>query len=262
MADVSIAVLSENNGRVHVVQLIDKSVKIKGIGVLNPYATLNEIGMGGEVQIGSKIFTRLPPRLPELVLGMKRRAQTIGSKDAGVLIARLGIGAGDVVLEAGLGSAGQSMHLARVMGSSGHLITIEPREEHSSVGLENLSTLSQALPEFPKHYHIDGRIEDRFDRIKEISDDVDAILLDLPEHPSAIHASAPLLKIGGRLSCYCPVSSQLEQAWIACEDAGLVVEWAGEIIEREWGKASKGGVRPVNGPFGHTAFLLIAQRKA
>ena len=72
MADVSIAVLSENNGRVHVVQLIDKSVKIKGIGVLNPYATLNEIGMGGEVQIGSKIFTRLPPRLPELVLGMKR----------------------------------------------------------------------------------------------------------------------------------------------------------------------------------------------
>ena len=37
---------------------------------------------------------------------------------------------------------------------------------------------------------------------------------------------------------------------------------AGEVIEREWGKASKGGVRPVNGPFGHTAFLLIAQRRA
>jgi len=153
MADVPIAVLTEDNGRVHVVHLIDKSVKIKGIGVLNPFATLNEISIGGEVQIGSKIFTRLPPRLPELVLGMKRRAQTIGSKDAGVLIARLGIGAGDVVLEAGLGSAGQSMHLARTMGSSGHLITIEPREEHSSVGLENLSTLSQALPEFPKHDH-------------------------------------------------------------------------------------------------------------
>ena len=105
MADVAIAILSENNGRVHVVQLINKSVKIKGIGVLNPYATLNEVGMGGEVQIGSKIFTRLPPRLPELVLGMKRRAQTIGSKDAGVLIARLGIGAGDVVLEAGFEQA-------------------------------------------------------------------------------------------------------------------------------------------------------------
>ena len=71
-----------------------------------------------------------------------------------------------------------------------------------------------------------------------------------------------LLSVGGRLSCYCPVSSQLEHAWNACEEAGLEVEWAGEVIERDWGKASKGGVRPVNGPFGHTAFLLIAQRKA
>ena len=46
----------------------------------------------------------------------------------------------------------------------------------------------------------------------------------------------------------------------ACEDAGLNVEWAGELMERQWGRASKGGMRPVNGPFGHTAFLLIAQR--
>ncbi len=44
------------------------------------------------------------------------------------------------------------------------------------------------------------------------------------------------------------------------EAAGLEVEWAGELMERQWGKASKGGMRPVNGPFGHTAFLLIAQR--
>jgi tRNA A58 N-methylase Trm61 len=40
----------------------------------------------------------------------------------------------------------------------------------------------------------------------------------------------------------------------------LNVEWAGELMERQWGRASKGGMRPVNGPFGHTAFLLIAQR--
>ena len=39
---------------------------------------------------------------------------------------------------------------------------------------------------------------------------------------------------------------------------GLKVEWAGELMAREWGRAGKGGMRPVNGPFGHTAFLLIA----
>ena len=262
MADPHLAALVEENGRVHIIALTDESLKIKGIGVFNPYATLNGVELGQEVQIGSKVFTRLPPRLPELVQGMKRRAQTIGSKDAGVLIARLGIGSGDVVLEAGLGSGGQSMHLARVLGSSGHLITVEPREEHSDVGLENLMTLSKAIDAFPQHSHVHGRIESCVEEIQSISEQVDAILLDLPEHPVAIRSVAPLLTIGGRLSCYCPVSSQLEQAWVACEEVGLEVEWAGEVIEREWGKASKGGVRPVNGPFGHTAFLLIAQRKA
>ena len=62
------------------------------------------------------------------------------------------------------------------------------------------------------------------------------------------------------MACYCPVSSQLEAAWDGCEDAGLKVEWAGELMIREWGKATRGGMRPVNGPFGHTAFLLVAQK--
>lgn len=154
------------------------------------------------------------------------------------------------------------MHLARVLGPSGHLITVEPREEHASVGLENLKTLSECMAEFPEHSHIDGRIEDVIEQIQEHAEFVDAILLDLPEHPPAIKAVAPLLNVGARISCYCPVTSQLEGAWIACEEAGLHVEWAGEIIERQWGKASRGGVRPVNGPFGHTAFLLIAQRRS
>ena len=57
------------------------------------------------------------------------------------------------------------------------------------------------------------------------------------------------------------MTSQVERAWQTCEDNGLVVEWAGELMERKWGRASKGGIRPVNGPFGHTAFLLIAHKR-
>ncbi len=261
MADSESVALMEENGKIHIVSMIDNTIKIKGIGVVNPLKEFSQLKDGEDTHIGSKILLRLPTRLPELISGMKRRAQTIGSKDAGVLIARHGIGADDIVLEAGLGSGGLSMHLARVIGPSGHLITVEPREEHAHVGLENLQTLSQCMVEFPNHSHIDGRIEDVVEEIKKHAEHVDAILLDLPEHPPAIEAVAPLLKVGARISCYCPVTSQLEKAWIACEEAGLHVEWAGEIIEREWGKASRGGVRPVNGPFGHTAFLLLAQRR-
>ena len=48
----------------------------------------------------------MPAKLPELIAGMARRAQTISSKDAGFFITKLGIGSGDTVLEAGLGSGG------------------------------------------------------------------------------------------------------------------------------------------------------------
>ena len=85
-----------------------------------------------------------------------------------------------------------------------------------------------------------------------------SIILDLPQHSDAINAIAPLLEDGGRVCCYCPVTSQVESAWQTCEENGLKVEWAGELIERPWGRASRGGMRPINGPFGHTAFLLIA----
>ena len=72
----------------------------------------------------------MPPRLQELIAGMARRAQTISSKDAGFIITKLGIGPGDTVLEAGLGSGGLSLHLAKVLGNSGHLVTAEPREKN------------------------------------------------------------------------------------------------------------------------------------
>jgi len=253
-------VFMEEHGKVHVVEMTEGTRKIKGLGVLDPMLELASIDIGQQVLVGQKILTRLPLRLPELNRGMVRRAQTISAKDAGFFITRMGLGAGDTVLEAGIGSAGLSMHIARVIGQQGKHITVEPRSEHAEVGLENLRRAKESWLEFPEHHHLEGRIEEVIPHIKDITATVDAIVLDLPEHPSAIQAVAELLAVGGRLACYCPVSQQLEQAWVTCEEVGLTVEWAGELMEREWGRAAKGGMRPVNGPFGHTAFLLLAQR--
>jgi tRNA (adenine57-N1/adenine58-N1)-methyltransferase len=260
MAKESWAVLAEQNGKTYVVELVDSPTKIKGIGVFNPVETLQDVAMGETVTIGQKELQRLPTRLPELSKGMVRRAQTIGSKDAGFFLARLGCGPGDTVLEAGIGSAGLSLYIARVLGESGTHITVEPRSEHAEVGLENLKRARESWTAFPSHHHVEGAIEEVVEEISTVTTSVDAIVLDLPDHPPAIAATAHLLSPGGRLACYCPVTSQLERAWEACEAAGLTVEWAGELMEREWGRASKGGMRPVNGPFGHTAFLLVAQR--
>lgn len=253
--------LEEEGGKVFLVQIVEETIKIKGLGVFNPAELLAEKQVGETVVIGQKILTVLTPRLPELYRGMKRRAQTISAKDAGIFITKLGIGAGDVILEAGLGSGGLSLHLARVLGNSGTLITVEARDEHAEVGLENLNRAKHCLEEFPIHHHISGDIVDITEQVSQISQGVDGIILDLPNHDLAINAVVDLLNPGGRIACYCPVTSQVERAWQTCEDNGLVVEWAGELMERKWGRASKGGIRPVNGPFGHTAFLLIAHKR-
>ena len=94
-------VLEEDGGKTYLVELVDKVIKIKGLGVFNPMTELNDKKIGNKVTIGQKVLTKLSPRLPEIYRSMKRRAQTISSKDAGILITRLGIGPGDVVVEAG-----------------------------------------------------------------------------------------------------------------------------------------------------------------
>ena len=254
MADYS--VLMEKEGRIHVVEVVDEMVKHKGLGVINTAKLLEGTQVGDEVLVGQKYLTIMPAKLPELISGMARRAQTISSKDAGFFVTKLGIGSGDTVLEAGLGSGGLSLHLAKVLGNSGHLVTVEPRDEHASIGLLNLQRASECFEEFPKHSHLEGMVEDVVPDIE-----FDAIILDMPVHSPAISSCSPHLVFGGRLACYAPTTSQLEACWKASEEAGLTVEWAGELMERQWGVTSKGGMRPVNGPFGHTAFLLIAQKR-
>ena len=115
-----------------------------------------------------------------------------------------------------------------------------------------------SLREFPTWILLEGDVaEASFDGIV---DDFDAIILDLPEPWPVIATLSKKLRYGGKIACYCPVSSQFEKVWNACEEAGLSIDWAGEMMERVWTKASRGGVRPGNTPMGHTAFLLIAER--
>ena len=250
--------------KVHIIPNEPGVRRHRGIGKLDAcveFANL-ECGVPHTPSSAQKTFVKLPPRVPELSTGMLRRAQIISQKDAGQIIARLGIGGSDRVLEAGLGSGGLAMRITRCLGPDGLHVTVEPRAEHAEVGLANLQRAQACWSGCPTHRHVEGMLEEALEEIASHAPTFDAVVLDLPNHVPAIRAAAPLLAVGGRIACYCPVTSQLEASWDACEHAGLDVEWAGELMERRWGRAKKGkgGLRPVNGPFGHTAFLLIAQR--
>ena len=95
--------------------------------------------------------------------------------------------------------------------------------------------------------------------VSNLTEYLDAVILDLLQNHGLWWNHFEIIAAQREgFACYCPTSIQLEKSWEACESAGLYIEWAGEVIERRWSKASRGGVRPGNQPIGHTAFLLIA----
>ena len=254
--------LREDDGRAYLLQKKPGEVKIKGLGRFDANQLLDGFSVGDRIKVGQKSLTIVNAALPEARRNMFRRAQTIGIKDSGFLISWMGIGVGSRVLEGGHGSAGIAMHLANVLGEKGTLISVEIREEHAQVGKQNMDRLKEILPEFPDWHLLVGDLIDAGDKVESICGNIDAAIIDMAEPWTVVDSIIPTLRIGGRIACYCPTTSQLEKSWNACEEAGLEIEWAGEMIERKWSKASKGGVRPGNQPMGHTAFLIIAAKIA
>ena len=112
--------------------------------------------------------------------GLHRRAQIITPKDASLLTSMLGITSGDRVLELGFGSAGLTLHLANIVGKDGLLTTVELREEHAKVGLENVALATSSWESFPEFHLVEGDAYDSAtaDAASSISDRFDAISIE------------------------------------------------------------------------------------
>ena len=254
--------LREDDGRAYLVNNVPGEVKIKGLGRFDPSVLLEGYSLGDRITIGQKSLTIVEAALPEARRNMNRRAQTIGIKDSGFLISWMGIGTGSRVLEGGHGSAGLAMNLANVMGSKGYLVSVENRPEHAEVGRSNMERLAEFSTDFPSWNLLEMDLQNAASEVVGICGELDAAIIDIAEPWTVVPEISQTLRIGGRIACYCPTTAQLEKSWNEVEKEGLIVEFAGEIIERRWSKAGRGGVRPGNQPMGHTAFLLIAAKIA
>ena len=254
--------LREDDGRAYLVNNVPGEVKIKGLGRFDPSVLLEGYSLGDRITVGQKSLTIVEAALPEARRNMNRRAQTIGIKDSGFLISWMGIGTGSRVLEGGHGSAGLAMNLANVMGSKGYLISVENRPEHAEVGRSNMERLAEFSTDFPSWNLLEMDLQNAASEVVGICGELDAAIIDIAEPWTVVPEISQTLRIGGRIACYCPTTAQLEKSWNKVEEEDLIVEFAGEIIERRWSKAGRGGVRPGNQPMGHTAFLLIAAKIA
>lgn len=243
-------VLWHPQGRRFLITLQEDGVqRVAGLGVVKAGTFLGK-AWGAAVTVGDQEYRLVPPRLPDILGSMERRAQIILPKDVACILLECGVGPGDRVVEAGVGSGGLTLALAHAVGDGGRVLGFDLRGDHLQVARRNLERAGLA-----------GRVElvagDVVDEMK--AADVDALVLDVPDPQRVLPSVASALCVGGSAACYTPLISQMEAARDAMTAAGLADVRSLEILERDWINRGTGS-RPETKMLGHTGFLTFGRR--
>jgi tRNA (adenine57-N1/adenine58-N1)-methyltransferase len=161
---------------------------------------------------------------------------------------------GAVVLEAGTGSGALTMTLLRAVGLDGRVISEEIREDFARRAAANIQRFMGEAP------NLEIRIRDIYAGID--VEDVDRIVLDLPEPWRIVDGIAKALRPGGYVVSYLPTVLQVKQLVDTLSHQGefALVDTV-EILERYWHVADM-SIRPEHRMIAHTGFLITARKGA
>ncbi len=197
----------------------------------------------------------LSPRLADFVLKMKRGAQVVYPKDIGPILVYADIAPGMTVLEAGTGSGALTAALARAVGATGRVVSVEMRDDHAAHALK---TIRRWFGEIPDQLQL--RVGDVADHVADV--EPDRIVLDLPDPGPTIVAAAKHQPDGGVLCSYLPTVPQVERAVETARETARFAEIeVKEFIARDWNVSGR-SVRPEHRMVGHTGFLVFMRRVA
>lgn len=199
------------------------------------------------------VFLAVRPTLSEYSVMMQRGPTPIYTKDIGAILAYGDIYPGSRVVEAGTGSAALTMALLQAVGDHGHIFSYEVREDFLEIAKNNLLKFERL-----NRAQLTLQQNDIYQGINE--QDVDRIVLDLPEPWEVIPHAETSLRPGGILVSYVPTTLQLHRVWEsldACPGFGLIEQF--ELIHRPW-EGAKNSLRPSHRMVGHTGFITTARR--
>lgn len=195
-------------------------------------------------------FLVLEPSTHDLILDLKRTTQIMYPKDIGYVLLKMNIGPGSRVLEAGTGSGGLTLALARAVMPTGRVYSYEVRPDVLNLAAKNLEKLS-LLP-FVELKERD--IAEGFDEVN-----VDALFLDLRtpwEYLAQAHAA---LKSGGFFGATVPTTNQVVRLIGALPEQGFAAVEVEELLLRPY-KAVPGRLRPMDRMVAHTGYLIFARK--
>jgi tRNA (adenine57-N1/adenine58-N1)-methyltransferase catalytic subunit len=222
-------------------------------GIL-PHADILETPEGSTLQsTGGGYLTVIRPRLADFILKMPRGAQVVYPKDIGPILVWADIGPGMTVLEAGTGSGALTIGLARAVGPTGRVITVERRDDHAVTAVKSITRWFGEIPD-----HIEMRSGEVEDMVAEVGPD--RLVLDLPEPWHAARIATESMPPGGILCAYIPTIPQVQQLveTLRQTDRWIEIE-VSEHLYRTWNVAGR-SVRPDHQMVGHTGFLVIARK--
>jgi len=196
-------------------------------------------------------FVVLQPSTFDLIKQLKRTTQIMYPKDIGYVLLKLDVMPGCRIIEAGTGSGGLTLALARTVGTSGRIYSYEARPDILRLARENLEALGLA-----------GCVEFKLRDIAEGFDeeDVDAVFLDVRRPWLYLPQVAGSLKEGGFWGAILPTTNQVSQLLAAMEaQQGFGHIEVEEILVRPY-KAVPARLRPVDRMVAHTGYLTFARK--
>lgn len=194
-------------------------------------------------------FKIVKPNVNDFIDLMDRRCSILIQKDIGSVLAHTGLGAGDMVVDAGTGAGAIALNFGNVVGSEGKVYTYEIREDFAEVARKNIENFGIT--------NIEVKNKDIKEGIDE--DNLDLIFLDLPKPFEIFEDVYDSLKVGGWLTVYAPYIDQAEVSYRIAKKLGFYNIDIIEILERGL-EVRQQGVRPKTRMVGHSGYLLFARK--
>lgn len=206
------------------------------------------LGRTVHTQLG-KPFLVLEPSTDELVREIRRVTQIVYPEDAAQICMRLNLYAGRRVIEAGTGSGGLTLALARTIMPTGHVYSYDERPKMISLAGRNLQRAALLDYVSLKERDIANGFDER---------DMDACFLDLREPWHYLNRVREALKLGGFFGSILPTANQVSQLVSSLAQEGFVEISIQELLVRSY-KPIPERLRPFDRMIAHTGYLVFAR---
>ena len=177
---------------------------------------------------------------------IKRGAQIVLPKDAGLILAQTLVDKDCIVIDAGSGSGALTCFLARYVKE---VHSHDTKLAHLELAQKNAKKLGLTNIFFSEHNVYDGFLQQN----------VQLITLDVPEPWHCLAHAYVALDSGRYLVCYVPCINQVHELVKAVTPGTFYVEKSVEVLERYWRVTHK-ALRPETQTNIHTGFLVFLRK--